>query len=260
MKHIVNLSGGLCSFWALKRVVDAHGPNDVVPLFADVLIEDRDLYEFNRATEALLGVKIVRTSRELTPWELFRKKGIIGNPRHPICSIILKREILDEWHRANALEFDTIIYVGFDATEYTRLEDLRRAHPTWRIEAPMCEPPLWDKCRIIEETKRLGLKIPRAYELGFPHNNCGMRCVRAGITHWVHLLNVLPESYDEWEKDELLTMDVLRQRGIEPMTILRDRRGGVTKAMTLKELRERVEAGEQFSKLDWGGCGCGGAI
>ena len=43
------------------------------------------------------------------------------------------------------------------------------------------------------------------------------------------------------------------------MTMLKDRRGGVTKSLSLEALRLRVESGEEFPKYDWGGCGCGGA-
>lgn len=261
MKHIVNFSGGLCSFWAAHRVISKYGKEGVVLLFADTLIEDPDLYLFNIQASKLLGVPITRISVGLTPWELFRKQGMIGNARYPICSVYLKREPLDAWHRENALEIDSVLYLGFDSTEFTRLEDIRREKPFWKIEAPMCEPPLWDKCRMVEEAKKLGLTIPNLYSLGFPHNNCGGRCVRAGITHWVHLFKTLPERYAEWEKEEQDTITELTARGISSawFSILKDRRGGKTKTMTLKELRIRIEAGEQFPKHDWGGCGCGGA-
>src|ERR1041384_922829 len=47
VKHIVNFSGGVCSFWAAKRVIARHGTKDVVLLFADTLIEHPSLYRFN---------------------------------------------------------------------------------------------------------------------------------------------------------------------------------------------------------------------
>lgn len=262
MNHVVNFSGGICSFWAAKRVVDRYGTDKTTLLFADTLIEDEDLYAFNAHSEKVLGLKITRISEGMTPWELFRRQGMIGNNRFPICSVYLKRKPLDEWLRRNHLEFDTTVYVGFDFTEFTRLEDLRAEKNTWRIEAPMCEEPLWDKCRMRDECVKLGFKIPRLYQLGFPHNNCGGRCVRAGITHWVHLLRHLPNRFMEWEEEEQRTIKELTERGISSawFSILKDRRNGESKPMTLRELRLRVESGERFSALDWGGCGCGGAI
>ena len=44
MKYICNVSGGLCSFWAWFRAVERYGRENVLPLFADVLIEDDELY------------------------------------------------------------------------------------------------------------------------------------------------------------------------------------------------------------------------
>lgn len=258
MKHVINFSGGLCSFWAAHRVVEKFGTKDVVLLFADTLIEDEELYEFNEHSARLLGVPITRISKEMTPWELFRKQGMIGNSRFPICSIYLKREILDAWSEQNCLEMDTVIYLGFDWKEAIRLQEIRKAKPGWSWEAPMLDEPIWDKCKMQSEAEALGLKIPRLYLMGFPHNNCGGRCVRAGISHWVRLYRLLPERYLEWENEEIATIAELEARGIEWLSMLKDRRGGVTKPMTLRELRARIESGDKFPTHEWGGCGCGG--
>jgi len=184
---------------------------------------------------------------------------MIANDRFPICSKKLKREPLDEWSKINCMEMDSVIYVGMDWTEEHRLKRMRLDKPHWHIEAPMMDEPIWDKCRMIAETEKLGIAIPRLYKLGFPHNNCGGRCVRAGISHFVHLLRVLPEAFAEWEAEELATQADFETRGISNshFAILKDRRGGETKPLTLRRLRERVEAGELFDTDDWGGCGCG---
>lgn len=260
MKHIVNFSGGLCSFWAAWRVVQQHGPKDVTLLFADTLIEDADLYQFNIKASEILSVPITRISEGLEPWDLFEQQGMIGNSKYPICSVYLKREPLDAFRRANFLEMDTCLYLGFDWTEAHRLNDLRQSKPTWRIEAPMTEEPIWDKCRMQSEADKIGLPRCRLYELGFPHNNCGGFCVRAGISHFVHLYKVLPERFLYHEGRERDLTAKLITRGIQPLTILKDRRGGgKPKPLSLETLRLRIEAGEKLPKHEWGGCGCGGA-
>jgi len=272
--HVVNFSGGLCSFWAAMRVKERYGTENLVLLFADTLIEDPDLYEFNERAAELIGVPITRLCDGRTPWELFVERGMIGNSLHPICSIFLKREPLDEWHDAHGKTigecnqiplFDDgtkrplICYLGFDWSEGNRLADIRREKPQWRWEAPMTEEPIWDKCRMEREARALGLPISRLYELGFRHNNCGGRCVRAGISHFVHLYRVLPERFLEWEREEIAAAQKLIARGIEPLSILKDRRGGTVKNLYLWQLRERIDAGEKFPRDEWGGCGCGGA-
>lgn len=144
-KHVVNLSGGACSFWAAHRVAEKYGTADMVLLFADVLIEDAELYEFNRWTSEFFSLPITRVSREKTPWQLFREEGLIANNRSPICSIKLKREPLDEWHQQNLNPIGSLfgepdtIYVGFDWSEMHRVNNLREKLPQWKFVAPMAE-------------------------------------------------------------------------------------------------------------------------
>lgn len=266
MKYIVNFSGGLCSFWASHRCVERFGADSVIHLFADTLIEDEDLYRFNKSASEYLGVQFVRVSREQTPWQLFREQGCIANNQHPICSVYLKRELLDGWSDANYemvqaqsnfLKESATLVIGFDWTEQERLNRLRLAKPEVKIIAPMCEwEPVWDKCRMEREAEKIGLPKCGLYVEGFPHNNCGGTCVRAGFAHWAHLLKLRPKRYAQWENEELETIENFKGRGIEPFTILKDRRGATTKNLTLREFRLRVEAGESFDRHDWGGCGC----
>lgn len=250
--HVVNLSGGVCSFWAAHRVIARHGAENVTLLFSDVRMEDEDLYRFNAEASAHLGVPITRISQELTPWELFAKRGMIGNSRFPLCSVVLKREPLDAWIKANCIEFSTTRYLGIDWTEEHRLHRARKEMPTWRIEAPMCEPPLWDKCRMLTEIRALGIEPPRLYTFGFPHNNCGGFCVKAGQAQFALLLRAMPERFAWHEAQE----EKLRAQ-VGDFSVLTDRRGdGKKKPLSLRTFRERVEAGESFDRHDWGGCGC----
>lgn len=270
MTRINNFSGGLCSFWSAYRDVQEVGPLNVVLLFADTLVESPSTYAFMDAAAKFLGVPITRVSRELTPWQLFRKEKMIGNNQFPICSKFLKRELLNEWMCSN-FEMDRAqgnfllepasVSIGFDWTEDHRLRQMRGEHPTWNIRAPMQEDPIWDKCRMRDEAVKLGLPISDAYMRdGLPHDNCGGGCVRAGISHWVQIYHVRPAVFAEWESEEWETAEFLRSLGIEPLSMLKDRRGGETKNLYLRDLRARIESGQEFDKYDWGGCGCGGAV
>lgn len=268
MKRINNFSGGLCSFWSAWRDVQEFGPLNVVLLFADTLIESPQLYQFVKDASNLLGVPITRVSKEMTPWQLFREHKMIGNNRFPICSIYLKRELLDQWMQENFemnqfqdnfLLEKASLSIGFDWTEEHRTNELRSVHPTWEIRAPMQSPPIWDKCKMQSEAAKLGLSLSDAYvKDGLPHDNCGGGCVRAGIAHWAHILKVRPEVFRQWETEEKDTAEYLRGQGVEPLSMLKDRRNGQTKNLYLTDLRQRIADGEQFDKHDWGGCGCGG--
>lgn len=270
MKWICNFSGGWCSLFATFRTIERHGKENTIPLFADTLYESQDLYDANQRAEDIMGIKIVRICEGLTPWQLFRKEGLIGNDRFPICSTKLKREPLNAWMEArhemdhaqcNLFKEHAVVVLGFDFTEWNRVEDFQNQHPTWTVEAPMTDEPLWDKCAMRREAQRLGFKEPELYALGFPHNNCGGGCVKAGISHFVHLYHVKRPVFMQWEKEEQDTLSEFAARGVSSghFTILKDRRGGEPKPLSLRDLRARIEAGEKFPKNDWGGCGCGGS-
>jgi len=252
IRHLVSFSGGACSFWAAKRVIEKYGREGVVLLFADTLIEDEDLYRFNQEATAHLGVPFVRILDGRSPWEVFIDEKMIGNHRADICSRVLKRELLWAWTREHCLEMITTVHLGLTHEEPDRLEDVRDHNPEWRIEAPM----QWGRVMLYEEMlsglEALGIKPPRLYSLGFPHNNCGGFCVKAGISQFVHLLITLPERYRWHEEQEEKARAIIGG----DFSILRDRRGGKTKPLTLRTLRLRHEAGEKLPQFEWGGCGC----
>jgi hypothetical protein len=86
--------------------------------------------------------------------------------------------------------------------------------------------------------------------MGFPHNNCGGGCVKAGVGHFAMLLDRLPEVYADWERHE----DELRDQ-LGDVSILRDRSGGATRPLTLREVRER-RGDMPLDLWDVGGCSC----
>jgi hypothetical protein len=98
-----------------------------------------------------------------------------------------------------------------------------------------------------------GIEPPRMYAAGFPHANCGGGCVRAGQGQFKLLYDTHPERYAYWESQE----QELREFLDKDVAILRDRRGGTTRPLTLRTFRERLEAKSDAVELDdIGGCGC----
>lgn len=248
MKHIVMFSGGAGSWMTAKRVVKEHGPADVVLLFADTRMEDPDLYRFLKEAAEDVGapLEVVADGRDV--WDVFFERRFLGNTRVDLCSRILKREVLLKWLQANAPS--ATVYLGIDWTESHRFE---RAVPRWggdgyAVRAPLCDAPFLTKDQILAELAAAGIAPPRLYGLGFPHNNCGGFCVKAGQAHFRLLLEKLPDLYAYHEGRE----EELRQYLGKDVAILRDRTGGRTRPMTLREFRER----QDYDKDEWGGCGC----
>jgi hypothetical protein len=256
VKHVNMNSGGRSSWLAGELVAAKHGTADLTHLFADPLIEDEDLYLFLREGVKHTGGTLVMVADGRTPWDVYRDERFIGNNRAAPCSKLLKQKVCRRWVEQNCDPADTTLYVGIAWDEAHRVPDIRAAWAPWRVEFPLCEPPLlpmgedaWK-----ERLVAAGLKMPRLYEHGFPHNNCGGFCCRAGQAQFKRLLEVFPERYAWHERKE----QELREYLEKDVSILRDRRGGETKSLTLVEFRERVEKGAPCDPFDayWGGCGC----
>lgn len=250
-RHVVMFSGGAGSWAAAKRAAEWFGTDNLTLLFADTLIEDPDLYRFLEDAAANIGAPLLRIADGRTPWEVFEDERYIGNTRADPCSKILKRRLLDRWRDEHCDPQDTLVYVGLSWYEPARIERLAPRVAPWVYLAPMMWQPHLDPGEVLEWMRAEGLRPPALYAHGFAHNNCGGFCVKSGQGQFARLLQVFPDRYAAHEAHEAR----LRAAGING-TILRDRRGGKTKPMTLRDFRLRVEAGAAVDMNDTGGCGC----
>lgn len=253
MKHVVFFSGGVASWAAARRVADEYGTDDLVLLFTDTLIEDPDLYRFLRQAADDVGGKLVREAEGRDPWGVFFDVRFLGNSRVDPCSRILKREIARKWVEANCDPGDTTLYLGLDWQEIRRCEPVQRNWHPYPVEFPMCGPPYQMKPDILADLRARGIAPPQLYDLGFPHNNCGGFCIKAGQAVFRLLFLHFPNRYALHEAKEQELRDHLEA----DVAILRDRRGGEVQPLTLKAFRERIqEDDQQCDLLDFGGCGC----
>lgn len=253
MKRVVMFSGGVGSWMAAKRVAERHGTEHMVLLFTDTLIEDEDLYRFLPEAAANVGAPLVRVADGRTPWEVFHDVRLLGNSRIAPCSRVLKQEQARQWVIENTV-LPTIV-LGIDWSEVHRLDGARRGWVPFAVEAPMTEKPFMTKAMMLDALRAEGIQPSRLYEAGFPHNNCGGFCVRAGKEHFARLLREMPERYRYHEEQEQGIRDYLGK----PVTILSDwhGEGGHERTpLTLRELRERIESGCQIPMDGSGGCGC----
>lgn len=247
--HVVMLSGGAASYCAAKRVLAAQPRDRVTLLFCDTKQEDADLYRFLDDCERRLNHPVTRIAEGRTVWEVFHDEGMIGNTRADLCSRILKRDLAYKWVKENCV--DPVLYFGFDFTEPQRLDGVRRAKPWARCEAPLADEMIW-KHQILAEVEADGLKLSRAYPQGYQHDNCGGACIKMGHAGWARTLELRPEVYAHWEAEERK----FRENTGKDVAILRDRRGGETKPLTLEAFRLRLQTGGLFDKEDEGGCNC----
>lgn len=246
-------SSGAGSAVAAKRVAEACGTEGLVLLFADVNGEHPDNYRFLREAAAWVGGElVVLDNGGRTIWDVFKKGRFLGNTRVDICSRVLKREPMRKWLEQNCDPVTTTVHLGFDISEEHRLTRAIPHWDPWRVQAPLCwDPPIW-KDQALSMLIGVGIEPPWLTSQGFPHANCAGGCVKAGIGQFKRLLEIAPATYLEWQDNE----ERMREE-LGDVAILRDRRGGKTKPMPLRVLRQRIEDGSvEKSEEDWGGCNC----
>lgn len=253
MKHVVQYSTGAASAEVAWRVVDQHGPDDVVLLTADTRAEDDDNWRFAREVADRLGCEWVVLADGRTPMQVGRDERCVPNNRMAVCSKILKRKLLDRYRAEHFDPADTTVYLGYDWTEPHRVEAAKQHWAPWTVDCPLIRPPYLWKGQIFDLFRQRGIEPPALYRQGFAHANCGGACVRGGQAQWALLLQVNRSRYLEWEAEEQQSRAELGK----DVSILRDRTDGETKPLTLRHFRERIEVQPGlFDCDDWGACGC----
>jgi hypothetical protein len=286
------LSGGAGSWGAARRIVDRHGHDRLTLLFADTLIEDDDLYRFvleaaanltdHRVPHRLLARTVaippleegrhrrqhlLALGAEASKWcpalewiaegrdphQVFADKRYLGNTRVDPCSAVLKRRFMRRWLDEHCDPTDTVAVIGYDWSEIHRFERAQHHWKPWGVEAPLCEKPYLSKEDVLSWMAAEGLRPPRLYSEGFRHNNCGGFCVKGGQASFALLLRQHPDRYRFHERRE----HELRRRLGKDVSILRDRRGGAVRPLTLRRFRQRLERDPgSFRRSEWGACSC----
>lgn len=247
--HIVSFSGGLAS--AASAVLCRNFGLDYEIVFADTLIEHPSTYTFITEVAEALNKKLVWLKDGRDPWDVFVDKRYIGNTRTAHCSVELKTKQVRKWVKENYN--DGVLILGMYKDEEERLG---RAKDSW---APIEVKSLLIDYKIYPEDAKklvssLGVKEPELYKLGFPHNNCGGMCVRAGQSQFATLLRQRPEFYKEQEERQEWAMQQIGDTAKPFIRIMTDR---TTEYFTMKQFREKIEQGEVIPKeFEMGGCGC----
>jgi len=254
MKHIVSISGGSASAVAADRVLSRYGKTSTTLWFADTLWEDEDLYRFLEDLETRWGMTIERSTDGRTPLEVAEDKKLIPNSFAAPCSHELKQKPFLRYIKG--LPKPITVHLGLSWDEEHRMGKPKEIYEG--VEGVTVDfPLLWKPLPYMSYTKTIiewGIKAPRLYELGFPHNNCGGRCVRQGIREWVRLKRTMPERFSEvsdWEQAQ-------REKGgpRKNRSILKDRQGGEASALTLAELASREKDTEQIEMFPGDSFGC----
>jgi hypothetical protein len=250
MTYIVSLSGGVGSAMAAERALQRYG--DRVKLwFSDVRHEDEDLYRFMQDTARrwwqLYGVRLHIHRNERNPLMVAEQKVIIPNERRAPCSHELK--IMPFRRYIAQLPKPLTIMLGMDWKEQHRLEAPRKAYEAlgYQVDYPLMWKP-WE-LRPYQDVIRQewGIEPPRLYAMGFPHNNCGGRCIKQGVKEWLRLRYHFPERFEAMKQWELAQ----RAKGGARAThaICSEERNKVRYPLTLEEIERRLLEGRYARQM-----------
>ena len=234
-------SGGAASHVACMRLKP-----DVL-LFADTGEEHPSLYESIEIGSKKLGVPLVKVEFKGGMDEAINYHRSLPTSMISFCSRELKVKPCFAWLKENAPNAQIII--GYTWDELARVKKTKEKYAEKGYEAlfPLTERPYVSHQEAVQiYSDEVG--IQPLYERGFPHNNCGGACVKAGISQWKRLLEVDSERFEKWKERE---SKISALHG-KTCTILK--RYG--KPYPLAKLEEDVKSNIELPFSEWGGCSC----
>lgn len=253
MEHIISYSGGLGSFAVACWVKEKYSNDEIKLVFTDTNFEDEDLYRFIKESSQKLGLELVVIKNTDNPLILMEKDKFLYNSRIANCSKKLKSKPFAEWLKSKDKQ-NIILYFGIGFEESHRTKAIQANYKGWQVSFPLVDNII-DSSAYLEKYQ---IKRPVLYDKGFSHNNCGGRCVKGGIGHWLTLLKKDNARFAEMRDFEKRMNVMLNQHHqTENVYSFLKRKG---KPYPLYQLEiEFMLNGEQL-EIDFGddigGCGC----
>lgn len=252
----ISVSGGAGSTLAAHLAVEQRGAENCCLVFADTGSEHADTYAmvkhmFETALPEVPHCWIRNPLGDI--WDLFDKRGFIRSPKTGcIASFHLKQKKLDAITEILGGPEDIVLVTGLDYTEQDRIDRLNKKKAPYETWQPLVALRL-PNCEVIAKVEELGYPRQALYEKGYPHNNCAGACVLAGISQWVGLYQDDPETFEYAARREKQFQELHKT----DFTVLRETRNGERFALSLFELKRRIEADEVSNIRDFRStCSC----
>lgn len=197
---VVWLSAGVSSFiagYVIKDTVDKW-------IYIDVADQHPDSMRFIHDCEKVLDahIEILKSDKYKDVADVVRKHKFINSPWGAPCTGMLKKAVRKQWEQEQyAKGITDLTYVwGMDFNEKRRVDGIVNNFPEFKHEFPLVDKELTkDDCHAI--LKRLGIKRPDMYDLGYNNNNC-IGCVKGGMGYWNKIREDFPEVFEARAKLE----------------------------------------------------------
>ena len=188
-------SGGVSSFIACylrKNTLDEI-------IYFDIEDQHPDTLHFLKDCENVLEkeIKILKSPMKNVE-NVVKKQRFINSPWGAPCTRILKKQVRLDWEKSQTGE---LTYVwGYDSTEIKRVERLKKSMLEYNHIFPLAEHNL-KKEDVHGLLKKLNVKRPVMYDLGYQNNNC-IGCVKGGMGYWNKIRIDFPDVFEKRKKLE----------------------------------------------------------
>lgn len=187
-------SAGISSF------ISAYIMKDKIDRLIYTHIDDQhpDTLRFLNDCENVLGKKIeILQSPYKSVDNVIQTFQFINSRYGAKCTQILKKRVRKEWETGK----ENLTYIwGYDINEKHRTEQAISMMPKQEHLFPLVDN-LMTKGDCHGLAKRLGVKRPVMYDLGYPNNNC-IGCVKGGMGYWNKIRVDFPEVFARRARQE----------------------------------------------------------
>lgn len=184
----------------VSSFIAAHLAKDVDRLiYCHIENQHPDSLRFLSDCEGFFGKRIeILQSEHQSVEKVVEKYRFLNSPYGAKCTNVLKKQARKEWEKK---QDEPLTYVwGYDYTEKHRAERLRESEPDIIHEFPLIDAGMTkEDCHKL--SKKLGLKRPAMYDMGYPNNNC-IGCVKGGMGYWNMIRKDFPEAFERMAKLE----------------------------------------------------------
>ena len=176
----------------------AEGIDEVI--YIHVENQHPDSLRFLHDCEKLLGrqITVMKSSMYKDVDDVIERKRFVNGPFGAACTKALKRDVRKEWELTH-LGMHTYVW-GFDVNEKSRAERVVESMTRYKHEFPLIDNQL-TKQDAHGLAKKLGLKRPVMYDMGYSNNNC-IGCVKGGMGYWNKIRVDFPEVFERRAKQE----------------------------------------------------------
>ena len=162
--------------------------------------QHHDSIRFLKNCESVLGKEIeILQSRYGSVDNVIETFNFINSRYGAKCTEILKKRVRKEWEYGKK---DLIYVWGYDVNEKDRAEKTVEIMPDQKHIFPLIKNGFTkEDCHGL--SKKLGVKRPAMYDLGYRNNNC-IGCVKGGMGYWNKIRVDFPEVFERRMQQEIL--------------------------------------------------------